>query len=191
MTERRKTRDGYSRGFTLIELMMVLAVLAVMLLVAAPGLQELIRNNRQVSELYTLRASLANARSEAVSQRESVTVCPINAGGACAGGTDWSLGYKSFINDPNDPFQVVDREVSEMEVSFDGGNQVVFNSRGNALGSAGGFVICDTRGPEFARGLILAAVGSLRSAVDDNGNGIVNVHPSGTTFTDVIDGDCP
>lgn len=180
-----------SRGFTLIELMMVLTVLAVMLLVAAPGLQELIRNNRQVSELYALRASLANARSEAVSRREAVTVCPMNAGGACAGSGDWSLGYKSYTNDPNDPLQVVSREASEMEVSFDGGNRVVFNSRGNALASAGGFVICDARGPRFARGLILAAVGSLRSAVDDDGNEIVNVHPAGASFGDVAAGDCP
>ncbi len=56
-------------GFTLVEMMMALVVLAVLLAVAAPGFYELIKNNRMLSEVYALRATLNGARSEALAQR--------------------------------------------------------------------------------------------------------------------------
>ncbi len=62
-------------GFTLVEMMMALVVLAVLLAVAAPGFYELIKNNRMLSEVYALRATLNGARSEALAQRNFVTLC--------------------------------------------------------------------------------------------------------------------
>ncbi|GAB3280573.1 GspH/FimT family pseudopilin [Parahaliea aestuarii] len=180
------------RGFTLIELMVVLAILAILLFVAAPGFQDLIRNNRLVSEVYALRATLANARSEAMARRAAVTVCPIDSAQNCLVGSDWSSGYKSFLADPNQPFQVKNLESNAIAVLFDGGNQVRFDQRGNALGFDGAFTFCDQRGEEHASSLILSPVGSVRSATDTDGNNIVNAHPQADgTFNDIAAADCP
>jgi len=70
------------RGFSLIELMVVMGVLAILLTVGAPAFMDLIRDNRLLSEVYGLRATLNNARTEALTQRSFVTVCESDDGRA-------------------------------------------------------------------------------------------------------------
>ncbi|WP_170150249.1 GspH/FimT family pseudopilin [Parahaliea mediterranea] len=168
----------FERGFTLIELMVVLVILAILLLVAAPGFQELIRNNRMVSEVYTLRATLNNARSEALARRAPVVVCPTVNGTACNNTAAWDQGYMSFVDtdgnnapsagNPNEErIQWESRENENVDVDFDNGNRRVrFDSRGNALGFEGTFTFCDERGATEARALIVNPVGSVRAAID-------------------------
>lgn len=176
------------QGFTLIELMIVLAILAALLLVAAPGFQELIRNNRMVSEVYALRATLNNARSEALARRAPVVVCPSVNGTSCAATSEWNQGYMTFIdtNDDNAPvlnnpdeerIQWEVRDIDSVGIGFDNGNQRVrFDARGSALNFQGVFTFCDERGASDARALILNPVGSVSAAVDTDtpGDGIVD-----------------
>ncbi|WP_156507758.1 GspH/FimT family pseudopilin [Halioglobus sp. HI00S01] len=175
------------RGFTLVELMIVLAVLAATLLLAVPGLLDLIRNNQMVTDVYALRATLSNARSEAMARRARVVVCPTNDGTNCLATGDWGGGYMSFVDmdantapDPNDPneerIQWEPRERA-MNILYSNSEQaVIFNPRGTALDYEGTFEFCDERGADGARALILNAVGSVRSATDTNASGTVNDH---------------
>lgn len=179
-------------GFTLVEMLIVLVVLAILLLVAAPGFQALIRNNRMVSEVYALRAALNNARSEALSRRRDVTVCPIDASGTCDPGNDWTLGFKSYVTDPNEPYSISSRQDVGVLVRFDGANQVVFDPRGTALSSTGSFSFCDERGAEHGSGLVLNPIGSVTAAVDSDNDGVVNVHQQADgSFTNLVAADCP
>lgn len=175
-------------GFTLVEMLIVLTVLAALLMVAAPGLSDLIRNNRIVTDVYALRATLNNARSEAVTRRAPVVVCPSTDGATCAASSNWASGYMTFVDtdanvapDPNNPDEELiqweprDKPMDITYVSTGGTQQVVFNTRGAAIGSEGSFVFCDEREEEAARALILNAVGSVRSATDTTNNGIVDV----------------
>ncbi|QFU76996.1 prepilin-type N-terminal cleavage/methylation domain-containing protein [Halioglobus maricola] len=176
-----------SEGFTLIELMVVLAVLAALLLVAAPGLADLIRNNQMVTDVYALRATLNNARSEAITRRAPVVVCPSSDGATCLASNDWSNGYITFVAmnnntapDPNDPDEeLIQWEPRDRAMNIFYSNseqQVIFNARGTALDYEGTFEFCDERGTEDARALILNPVGSVSSATDTDTNGIVNDH---------------
>ncbi|MCB1844446.1 MAG: prepilin-type N-terminal cleavage/methylation domain-containing protein, partial [Halioglobus sp.] len=47
------------KGFSIVELMVVMLILAVLLGVGAPAFLETVRNNRMITELYALRATLA------------------------------------------------------------------------------------------------------------------------------------
>ncbi len=171
-------RASKDSGFTFIELMIVFVVLILLLVMVAPAFQQMILSNRMVSEVYTLRATLNAARSEALTRRAPVVVCPTANGQDCIADTvSWQQGYMAFVDtnndntpDPANPdeerLQFNTPEVA-MDIVFSNGNRRVrFDPSGDATGFQGIFVFCDQRGQSFARGLILTPVGAVRAATD-------------------------
>jgi type IV fimbrial biogenesis protein FimT len=82
------------RGFTIIELMITIVVLAVLLALGVPNLQQTIINNRLTTEVNSLVAGLQYARSEALRRNTAVTI------GAAS--TDWSAGWNVWIDTDTD-----------------------------------------------------------------------------------------
>jgi type IV fimbrial biogenesis protein FimT len=169
-----------SRGFTLIEMLIALVVLAVLIVVSAPAFRELIANNRMLSQVYAMRAALNSARSEALAQRTNVTFCRSDNGNTCSG--EWKDGYIAFtdlngdgtVDDPNDPdgdqifvAKVLDADYLDVIKYSNAQNRVRFNSRGYARNFEGTFTICDYREEPEARGIIVTAGGVVRAAVED------------------------
>lgn len=82
------------KGFTLIELMTTIAVLAIVLGIAVPSFSGMLQDSRASSLGGELQGALQFARSEAVKRRQNVVICRRNAGGSgCENGTDWSGGW--------------------------------------------------------------------------------------------------
>lgn len=77
-------------GFTLVELMVTLAVVGILAAVAAPAMTSLIAGNRLAGATGELTSSLQLARSEAIRRNAQVTVCASSNGTSCTAGTDWS-----------------------------------------------------------------------------------------------------
>ena len=172
-----QNHDVTANGFTLIEMLVAVLIVGVLLLVAAPGFSDLISNNRMVSEVYLMRATLSHARSEALARRAPVVVCPTTDGLACADSNDWSSGYMTFVDtddnnvaNPTDPDEDIiqwEARQSPVDILFDNASKRVrFGGQGVALGFEGTFTFCDSRGAGDARALILNPVGSLRAALD-------------------------
>ena len=89
---RRKPRSGgRERGFTLIELMTTLTVLAIMLGIAVPSFRNFIAAQKVKTAAYELVSSMMLARSEAVKRNSPVLVTPGSAA-AWAGGWAVSAG---------------------------------------------------------------------------------------------------
>ena len=135
-------------GFGIIELMVVLGVAGILLTIGVPLFNNLIADNRLLSEVFALRATLSNARTEALTQRSFVTVCRSSDGASCTG--NWNQGYIAFTDfdgdgtlDPNGPGgdKIIQAKVldnSTLDITYsNGANRVRFNSRGNALGFSG------------------------------------------------------
>ena len=78
------------RGFTLIELMVTLAIGSILMLVAVPSLTTYRRNAELTSATNTLLAAINAARSEAMKRGTSAMVVPTN------NGTDWNTGWVVF-----------------------------------------------------------------------------------------------
>lgn len=85
-------------GFTLLELLVAIAVLAILLGVGVPGFFEIIANNRVTTQTNELVSALNYARSEAVKRGDAVSVCSSIDGASCAAVTDWSTGWIAFTD---------------------------------------------------------------------------------------------
>jgi type IV fimbrial biogenesis protein FimT len=77
------------RGFTLVEMMTVLAVVAILLTVAAPSFSDFIVTQRIRNASYELFADLSYARSEALKRNGTVDVASASGTSAWAGG--WTI----------------------------------------------------------------------------------------------------
>lgn len=69
-------RPAQLRGFTLVEALAVLAIMAVLVALGASGLRQLIVSQGIKTASFDLYAALAFARSEAITRNSSVTITP-------------------------------------------------------------------------------------------------------------------
>lgn len=84
-------RQNSSRGFTLLELMVTVSLVAILLMVAAPGFESALNGSRLSSSANTVTAALQLARGEAVRRNARVVVCSTTDMTSCTGAAgDWS-----------------------------------------------------------------------------------------------------
>jgi type IV fimbrial biogenesis protein FimT len=90
-----------ARGFTLLELMVAIAVLGVLLGIGVPAFTEAIRNNRTVAVTNDLVSALNTARNEAIDRGLPISVCAANAARTNCAGVDtdsWGNGWLIFTD---------------------------------------------------------------------------------------------
>lgn len=80
-----------SGGFTLIELMVTIAIAAVLMMVAVPSFVTYQRNSEMTSFANTLLASINAARGEAMKRGRYAMVVPVD-------GVLWSSGWVAFVD---------------------------------------------------------------------------------------------
>ncbi|MCK5890035.1 MAG: GspH/FimT family pseudopilin [Methylococcales bacterium] len=78
-------------GFTMIEVLIALSIMAILATIAMPGFQQLIDTNTAETTSDELRAALLYARSEAITNEVDVVVLPKVA-------EVWSAGWDIFID---------------------------------------------------------------------------------------------
>jgi type IV fimbrial biogenesis protein FimT len=96
------TSRSTARGFTLVELVTVLAILAVLTGIAVPAFTGFMRAATLTSATNDLFASILMARSEAVRRGSRTALCKSSDGHACANSGGWEQGWIVFHDTNND-----------------------------------------------------------------------------------------
>lgn len=87
------------RGYTMLELMVVVGIAAILAAMTVPSLQDTIERNAREAAMQDITTGISLARSEAVAQGRSVSICRSTNQTACAagaGGADWDDGWIIF-----------------------------------------------------------------------------------------------
>lgn len=85
-------------GFSLIELMVTIAIVAILLAVAFPSFEGSLRSNRIATQTNELVASFALARSEALRNPGGAVICTSSDGDTCDAAATWNDGWIVWID---------------------------------------------------------------------------------------------
>jgi type IV fimbrial biogenesis protein FimT len=96
------TRPARAPGATLVELVVMLAVGAVLAALAVPAYRDWIADTRLRTQAEALAATLTRARSAAIRSGGRVTVCKSADRQTCAHAGGWDQGWLLFVDDDRD-----------------------------------------------------------------------------------------
>ncbi|WP_417532143.1 GspH/FimT family pseudopilin [Marinobacter lipolyticus] len=183
-------RNMLTRGFTLVELLFTLAIVAVITGLAAPAMDNLIQTNRRHTAVSDLITMINLARNTAIMEQQTITLCPLDKDRQCA--TDWT-GIITVFRDPeSDKTLDHDNQIIRISQVPEGGYWTAntssrpyfrFMPTGIANYAIGNMIWCpDNKDPARAAQLIINRGGRIRLSKDTNGDGIVE-NASGTPIT--------
>lgn len=153
------------RGFSLLELLITLAILGVILVFVAPSFQTIVLNTRISMQVDGLVNALNFARETALTQNMSVQVCPFTSINSTTCGTNWTAGWIVITAPTSGSPTILQSSQARTvgpTVSVTGISTVTFNARGLASGQSN-FTICDNRGASFARSVAVLPTGFVQS----------------------------
>jgi type IV fimbrial biogenesis protein FimT len=165
----------YAQGFTLHEALVSLTLVGI-LFVGAMGFGRLVPNTGIATDVNTLLADLALARSEAIKRGQSVTVCQSDSTTDCTGSSSWHQGWVVFADANSNRSVDVDESMLRVQQPLLHGAQVQF--RGSGVGRDhyvtyqpsgfatpnGTFTFCDANDSRNARVVIMYWTGRARTS---------------------------
>jgi type IV fimbrial biogenesis protein FimT len=130
-------------GFTLLEIMVAVVIVSILLGLAAPSFQDITQRYRALREINALGSDLQLARSQAVKEGQSVTVCASSNGTSCLGADTWEQGWIVFSDINSNQVADAGDTLVRVQGSLGGTNSlrptnsvvsITFNREGFAVG---------------------------------------------------------
>lgn len=153
-------------GFTLIELMVTIAIAAIIMSLAIPSFTEATLGSKLRATANNLAAAATLARAEAIKRREQVVLCASNNGSSCGG--NWEQGWIVLSGTT-----IIRTEGAAPRGFKVNGNQgsLVFQPTGVGSTSAS-FVVCRTSPSVGGQERVVAISATGRTSVERTANGV-------------------
>ena len=167
----QRGRKHGQRGLSLIEQIMVLAVVATITGLAVPSLRGVLGRSRMQVAQTDLIAGLQHARETAVTSGRRTLFCPTVDGSRCSGDTRWDsgwlLGHDSNGDDQPDRGALARGHgyAGKLAIRSSAGRHIVrFRPDGSARGSNLTLLLCPADGTGSALSVVVANSGRVRGA---------------------------
>ena len=159
-------------GLTLLEMLVAVAVLAIILTTVAPGIQNIIIKNRITADLNNLSAVAQRARFTAVDEQTSVTLYT-----ACT--NNWKNAKMVFVDangngsrDNSEALIIASDPLNTANAVYGITGSLVFDEQGG-INRAATITLCPSdNNADYASALLLSLYGRISVAVDSNGDDI-------------------
>lgn len=144
-------------GFTLVELMVTLAIAAILMTMAVPSFTEMTKNNRLTTQTNQMVTALNLARSEAINRRATINVVATDAGSAS---NEWGKGWSVAVNGGATLriFQSLEGGSTLDSTSDIGTIQYLASGRANVTDT---LTLCDDRTGETGRQISILTTGRV------------------------------
>lgn len=187
-----------NHGFTLIELIVTLAVFAILVAVAAPSFNAFTDSSRRASEVNNLAGALSYARSEAIKRNSTISVCArpstVGAENCSTVANDWKYGWLIFDDTNNNAVLESTETLLRVFGPISAGSTITETTGNATLGltyRGSGFInvanaefkYCGNRGAVDARAIIISRTGRARLSVDGADADKIHEDSTGTNLT--------
>jgi prepilin-type N-terminal cleavage/methylation domain-containing protein len=155
-------------GFTLVELMITIAIAATLMAIALPNFSSFLVQTRVDNEISQLQRLLLSARNTAINAEQTVTICPLNTSNTCD--TNWHKEISVFIDIDGDKVYEAasDERIISVKGAIDtqdklqyGQDSIIYTPTGSISGgvSASPFKYCPKGYADKSRGITVSTSG--------------------------------
>ncbi|MFZ8198155.1 GspH/FimT family pseudopilin [Alteromonas portus] len=171
------SRNVFSqKGLTLLEMLVAVAVLAIILTTVAPSIQSVLIKNKITADINNLSAVLQRARFTAVDEQASVILCPTTNYTACT--NSWKNAMMVFADvngngnrDNSETLIVASDALNSANTIYGITGSITFDEQGG-IDKAATITVCPKdNDADYASALLLSLYGRISVAVDSDGDG--------------------
>ena len=159
-------------GFTVIELLIVLAILGILLGIAVPGFTSLFAQSQQETTLSTLLRHHHLARSEAIKNNQIIMLCKSHDGRQCHSDSSWQDGWIIFRDSDNNKQVSLQEPIIYVQQALHNNLTIKYRGFGshhyvryfpNGRSTTNGtFTLCNQHSEAYKKAFIISRTGRAR-----------------------------